>query len=829
MSKRLWLMIGVAIFSCAPSTPAQGKGDTVEKAVSLGEKTKSMEKMPGYFNIYWDSKAGKLWLEIDKWGTEFLYQSSLPAGIGSNDIGLDRGQLGGTHVVRFERSGNKVLLVQVNLDYRAVSEDADERRAVRDSFAESALWGFTVAAEDGERALVDATDFFLRDAHGVPAALRKTKQGTYHLDPSRCVLYLPRTKNFPLNTEVEGTLTFAGDEPGQWVKQVTPEPDAISVREHHSFVQLPPAGYKPRVYDPRSSFFGISYMDYATPISEPVVKRFAARHRLEKKDPTAAVSEAVKPIVYYLDRGAPEPIRSALLEGARWWSQAFEAAGFKNAFRVEVMPEGADPMDLRYNVIQWIHRATRGWSYGATVTDPRTGEIIKGHVSLGSLRVRQDYLIAEGLLAPYANGKPLPGNEDRALQMALARLRQLAAHEVGHTLGLMHNYSASTVNRSSVMDYPPPVVKLGADGVPDLANAYAAGIGDWDKVSIAWGYSEFAAGTNERAALDKILTDAFGRGLRYLTDQDARPPSSSSSVAHLWDSGANVVDELDRLMQVRAAALRRFGENTIREGAPLATIEDALVPIFMLHRYQVEAASKLIGGMDYTSALRGDGQTPTQIVPAAEQRRALSAVLATLKPEALELPESLLKMIPPRPPDYERGREHFKIRTHPAFDALAPAEAAAQYTLQFLFTPERAQRLIEFHARDNANPSLAEVLDKVVTATWKAPHGSGYAAEVANVVDDVALFDLMALAANERAGDEVRAAAAMRLHTLKEWLERESGAKQNDSDRAHTFFAARQIDQFEKDPKRLDLTPPVEPPDGPPIGGMEDADEGRQP
>jgi hypothetical protein len=832
MSKRVVWLAAVAMLCCISRSQAraQAKGEAgAEKTASIAEKTKSMEKMPGYFNIYWDAKQGKLWLEINKWGTEFLYQSSLPAGIGSNDIGLDRGQLGGTHLTRFERSGPKVLLVQSNLDFRAVSNDADERRAVRDSFAESALWGFTVAAEEGEQALVDATEFFLRDAHHVPETLRRTKQGAYRLDASRCALYLPRTKNFPLNTEVEATLTFTGDEPGPWVRQVTPEADAITVREHHSFVQLPPAGYKPRAYDPRSSFFGISYMDYATPISEPIVKRFAARHRLEKKDPNAAVSEAVQPIVYYLDRGAPEPIRSALLEGARWWSQAFEAAGFKNAFRVELMPEGADPMDLRYNVIQWIHRATRGWSYGAGVIDPRTGEIIKGHVSLGSLRVRQDYLIAEGLLAPYADGKALPAGQDKAAQMALARLRQLAAHEVGHTLGLMHNYSASTVNRSSVMDYPPPLVKLGADGVPDVSDAYATGIGEWDKVSIAWGYSEFAPGTDERAALNKILLDGFGRGLRYLTDQDARPASSSSSVAHLWDSGANAVDELNRLMQVRAAALRRFGEKNIREGAPLATMEDVLVPIYMLHRYQVEAASKLVGGMDYTFALRGDGQTPTQIVAPAEQRRALAAVLATLKPEALALPESLLKMIPPRPPAYERGREDFKIRTYPAFDALAPAEAAAQHTLQFLFNPERAARLVEFRARDKANPGLQEVFDAVLTATWKAPHGSGYTAEVAKVVDDIVLYDLMALAANDKASDEVRGVAWLKLRELKKWLDSGRATPEASLDPAHVFFASKQIELFEKDPKRLDLTPPAEPPDGPPIGAMGDADDDWQP
>jgi hypothetical protein len=817
----------LALLTCAQSVPfayaaahgAQSRPESPAPA-TITEKTAGAQKLSGYFNLYWDAKQGKLWLEIDKWGTEFLYQSSLPAGIGSNDIGLDRGQLGATRIVRFERSGPKILLIQSNLDYRAVSNDADERRAVRDSFAESALWGFTAAAEDGDRVLVDATDFFLHDAHHVPQVLSRTKQGSYKLDATRCTIYLPRTKNFPLNTEVEATLTFAGDEPGQWVKDVTPSPESITVREHHSFVQLPPPGYKPRIYDPRSSFFGISYLDYATPISEPIVKRFTARHRLQKKDPTAAVSEAVQPIVYYLDRGAPEPIRAALLEGANWWQQAFEAAGYKNAFRVELMPDGADPMDLRYNVIQWIHRATRGWSYGEAIIDPRTGEIIKGQVSLGSLRVRQDYLIAEGLLAPYEKGKPA---SPKMQEMALARLRQLAAHEVGHTLGLQHNYAASTVNRSSVMDYPPPVVTLGADGIPDLSQAYATGIGEWDKVSITWGYQDFAPNADEHAALNSILADAFLRHhLRYLTDQDARPPGSSSSTAHLWDSGANAVDELDRLMKVRAAALQRFGENNVREGTPLATIEDALVPIYMLHRYQVEAACTLVGGMDYTFALRGDGETPTQIVAPAEQRRALAAVLATLKPEVLALPEPLLKMIPPRPVDYARGREDFKIRTSPAFDALAPAEAAAQQTLQFLFNPERAARLVEFHARDAANPGLATVLDQTLQSIDDSSKIPGYLGEIGRVVDDVARYDLMALINNPKASGQVRAEASAELHIVELRHGGTLNSTQDSAQRAHAAFAVAQIEQFQKDPTKLILTIPFEAPDGPPIGTDDD-------
>ena len=796
------------------------KGTMPGDLPSIATKTAGAQKLEGYFNLYWHAKLGRLWLEINKWGKEFLYQSGLPAGIGSNDIGLDRGQLGATRIVRFERSGPKVLLVQENLGYRAITENADERRAVQDSFAESVLWGFKAEAEDGERVLVDATDFFLRDAHDIPGVLKRAKQGSYRVEESRCALYLSHTRNFPLNTEVEATLTFVtGEEPGGWLQQVAPAPETITVREHHSFVEPPPAGYRPRVSDPRSGFFQVDYMDYATPIHEPIVKHLIARHRLDKKDPSAPVSEPVKPIVYYLDRGAPEPIRSALLEGARWWEQAFEAAGFKNAFRVELMPEGADPMDLRYNVIQWVHRATRGWSYGAVVIDPRTGEILKGHVTLGSLRVRQDYLIAEGLLAPYCDGAT---NSPDLEKMALNRLRQLAAHEVGHSLGLEHNYSASTVNRSSVMDYPAPMVKLRPDGTPDLADAYATGIGQWDEVAINFGYREFPAGTDEKAQLDRILTDAFARGQRFLTDQDARPAGSCSTQAHLWDNGTNAVDELNRLMKVRAAALSRFGENNVRIGAPLATIEDVLVPLYMLHRYQVEAACKLVGGMDYSFALRGDGQKPTHIVDPGEQRRALAAVLGTLRPEVLALPESLLQIIPPRPAGYPRGREHFKIRTSPAFDALAPSEAIAQHVLKFLFNSERAARLIEFHARNAQSPGLEEVVNEILRATWKSAHGDGYPAQIANVVDDVTLYYLIALARDAAASEEARAVAAQALHGLREWLTAKGPSRRLIHDEAHILSAAQKIEQFEKEPTRLELRAPAESPDGPPIGTLED-------
>jgi hypothetical protein len=792
---------------------AQQATPPVGPVPAIATKTASMQKMSGYFPLYWDDKSGKLWLEIDKFAVEFLYVDSMPAGMGSNDLGLDRGQIGGSRIVRFERSGPKVLLIQPNYRYRSITDDAAERRAADQSFAQSVLWGFDVQAEEGGRVLVDATRFYLRDAHHIPSTLQRANNGTFRADLTRSAFYLPRTKNFPKNTEVEATLTFTGENPGAFVRDVTPNPEAITVREHHSFVELPGPGFHPRVFDPRSGYIVSTFTDYAAPLDSRMPQRFILRHRLQKKNPTAAVSEAVQPIVYYLDPGAPEPIRSALLEGARWWNQAFEAAGYKDAFRVELLPDGADPMDVRYNLIQWVHRSTRGWSYGAAISDPRTGEIIKGQVTLGSLRARQDYMIFEGLLAPYLDGKTIPAELSRAV---LARMRQLAAHEVGHTLGLAHNFAASVKDRASVMDYPPPFVKLNASGVPDLSDAYATGIGSWDKIAIDFGYRDFPAGTDEKKQLDAILRDATTRGFIFISDADARPEGGAHPLAHLWDSGTNAVDELNRILDVRAKALRRFSANVIRDGEPLSNLEDVLVPIYLLHRYQTEAASKVLGGLYYTYAVRGDGQKITERIPGAEQRRALEALLHTIDPSALTLGPNILALIPPRAEGYYRTREDFHNRTGLTFDPIGAAESAASLTVGLILNPQRAARLVEYHAEDPNSPGLSEVIDRLMAVTLRARSGAGLAAEVQRAVSAVVLYDLMVLAANENAPAEVRAIAMFKLTALREWATVEAGADENT--RAFYAWAAEQVKRFEANPKDIGIPKPPDPPPGQPIG-----------
>ncbi|HYW50563.1 MAG TPA: zinc-dependent metalloprotease [Gemmatimonadaceae bacterium] len=708
---------------------------------SIASRTAGMVKRDGFFPLYWDDRTGKLYLEIPAMEQEFIYFTSLPWAVGSNDIGLDRNQLGRERLVAFTRSGPRVLLIEKNTNFRGVTKDSNEARGVEESFARSAVFGFNVEAQDGARVLVDATEFVVRDAHDATGALRRTQQGTYTLDRGRSAVHMPRTKAFPRNTEIEVTLTLAGSNPGRYVRDVTPNPEAITIRERHSLVALPEPGFRMRASDPRSAFFGISYQDYSQPLSGQFVQRFAARHRLEKKNPGAARSEAVKPIVYYVDNTAPEPIRSALVEGTRWWNQAFEAAGYIDAFRVEVLPDSIDPLDVHYNVIEYAHRATRGWSYGGAVTDPRTGEMMKGHVILGSLRARQDYLIGEGLDAPYANGTE---NADRVQEMVLARIRQLAAHEVGHTLGMAHNYISSAQKNTSVMDYPHPMITLSANGDVDITKAYETGIGEWDKVAVTWGYGTFAG--DERKALDSVLVAARARGLTFLTDQDARPVGSASPDTHLWDNGPDAVAELKRMMTVRSRALTRFGETVIKRGAPLATMEDVLVPVYLHHRYQLEAAIKVVGGVSYAYNMRGDGLPGPVAVPAARQLSAIDAITEVLAPANLALPRALLAQLPPRPFLIEPTRELFDRWTGLTFDPLAPGATIATVTFDLLLDEERASRMVAQQAIDPALPGFDDLLTRLESRIFGRANGSGYDAALNALVQRAYVDHLLTLA-----------------------------------------------------------------------------------
>ncbi len=796
----LLLLLLLPAFLCAQKLPA------------IEEKTTGFKKLPGYIPLYADENSGKFYMEFSRFDTEFLYAMSLPAGLGSNDIGLDRGLTGGGRVVKLNRVGRKVLLIQPNVDYRAVTTDNAEKRAVEQSFAQSTLWGFTIEAESNGAVLVEATDFLLRDAMQVANRLRRSQQGIYVLDKNRSAMYWPRTKNFPLNTEVETTITFTNTDgqTGNYVQSVTPSPEAITLRLHQSFVQLPDDGYKKRVFDPRSSFIPMNYFDFSTPVAEPIEKFYVIRHRLEKKDPSAAISEAVKPIKYYLDNGTPEPIRSALLEGARWWNQAFEAAGYKNAFQVELLPDSCDPMDIRYNMINWVHRSTRGWSYGASVVDPRTGEIIKGQVTLGSLRVRQDYLIAQGLLSPFENG--LPAN-DPMLKMALERLKQLAAHEVGHTIGLMHNYASSVNDRASVMDYPHPMVRLNEKGEISLANAYDQKIGEWDKVAITWGYQDFSAGTNETEALNKILTEASKKGLQFISDRDARAPGGAHPQAHLWDNGNDAVSELMEVNKVRAVALKNFGMNSIRTGTPMAFLEDVLVPVYFYHRYQVEAVTKLIGGQQYTYALKGDGQVLTTPVPKKVQEQALQAILSCLQPSFLELPDNVSKLIPPRPAGYEYNRELFKKRTGLVFDLLSPAETAADLPLSFLFNSERVSRMVQ--QETTGGLGLGQMIQLLVDNTWKAKRLTGMQQLIQQQTEQIVLTYLLALSVDDNAGFAAEAEGVVALKKLTTFINQQlKSTSLSTSYRSHLELALERM----KAPEKAKPTLHAAIPPGAPIG-----------
>jgi hypothetical protein len=802
---------------------------------TMASITEKLQKIDGFLPLYIDNDNGKVYIEITRFNKEFLYLVSLPTGVGANAIGLDRAQLGSTRVVFFERAGNKVLLVQPNYSYRA-SGDAKQKKSVEESFARSVIWGFKVEASEGDKVLVDATSFLIRDVHGVADRLTQGQQGNYSFDESRSALYLPNTKGFPLNTEVEATVTLSTNSPARGViNQVTPTGKHVTVRERSSFVELPDDRYKPRRFDPRTGAISINFYDYGTDINQDLEKHWIIRHRLEKKDPNAAVSEPVKPIVYYVDNGAPKSIQDALVEGASWWNQAFEAAGFKNAFQVRVLPADADPMDLRYNVINWVHRSTRGWSIGSSVVDPRTGEILKGDVTLDSQRARQDFLLGTGMLPQYDNGSfacdfsSLPDTDyllpdDSAPEvtaMAFARIRQLSAHEVGHTLGFSHNFAASTYGRGSVMDYPAPMVKI-TNGKLDFSDAYAVGIGAFDKFAVTYSYAQFAPGTNEDSALDTLVRDGVSKGMLYLSDSEARPANAADPLANLWDNGPDPIAMLEHELRVRRIGLDNFGIKNIPVGSPMSELENKFLPLYLHHRYQLSAATREIGGVYYTFSVREkDGPSPNTVaspVPADRQRKALSVVLSTLDPKELAIPENVLRMMPPVASGYRSGRsELFTKRTSPIFDPVGAAEISADLTISGLLQSDRAARMIDQSNADKTIPTFREVVDALMKATWRSPaQADPRNAEIKRAIESLVVTRLMELASEQGARPQVRAIASDALRSLSAYLKR--AAAVGDA-AAHNRSTVEDIDRFLIRPfEPAKRTPPLPTPPGDPIG-----------
>ena len=786
-SRRLPALVAALLLLPAPAT-AQVPG--------VEDYTAGMERQDGFFPLHWDRAKGRLLMEV-RVGEEFLYLTSLATGVGSEVLGLDRGTIGAEHLALFSRVGPRVHLVLTNPQFRAGGDNVPLTRSVTESFPTSIAAAFDILAETSGRLLVDVTPHAMSDVMDVVGNVRRADQGTFRLDRDRSAIETAATKAFPRNTEIDAALTFTSDDPGRLVRAHTPDGRALTLHEHISFVQLPEPGYRPRAFHPQAGYFPMTFWDFAKPFDDDYPTRYITRHRLIKTNPGAAPSDPVTPIVYYLDRAIPEPYRTAFRDGATWWASVFEAAGFTNAFRVEDMPTDMDPMDARYHVIQWVHRTAPGYSIGPSFVDPRTGEIIKAAVRMDSYRSQMDFDIFAGTIpvrAGFDDGDAAwlaslaQGSDAEAF--AMARRRQHAAHEVGHTLGLAHNFVAGSYGRASVMDYPGPLITLAGQSL-DLRDAYRNGPGAWDTLAIRYGYTEFPA-DREAAGLAALLSEARQRGLLFITNPDDGD-AGSYPAATTWVNGTDMVAELARVMAVRGVMLERFDETAIKPGEPMYLLGTRLSRAYLHHLFTLGAAAKTIGGMEFRYAVRGDGLPPAVVIPGDRQRAALTAVLDALEPAALAVPERVLHLIPPRPFGYAAEERQFQSGATPAFDQIAMARTLASDIVGRLLNPQRLGRVVAFSARDPSLPTLGEVMGAMLERTWGAEPG-GEGAALRRVVQRAVVDGLIDLAADPTAVVEARAAAEWSLSRIEEIAEQQSPLSGDDA--AHLALVLADVGRF---------------------------------
>ncbi len=774
---------------------------------TIPDATSGFTRQAGFVPVLRERDGERLWLELPDSGQRALFLVTLATGLGSNPIGLDRGANGATEVVRFERIGARMRMTFENWRYRS-SGDPAHQRTVRESFAESPVLSLPITAESDGRVTVDASDLLFRDWNGVATTLQQSQEGSWQVATDRSRVHTPYTKAFPANTELDVELAFTSSGSGRITGLVLPDRSAFMVRQHLTLLALPDDAYQPREWDPRTGYFGISFKDYFQPLTGRLDQRWINRHRLQRVNPADPTSAFLTPIVYYIDPGIPEPVRTATWEGATWWAAAFDRAGLAGGFRLAWLPADADPMDVRYNVVQWENRNERGWSIGGALSDPRTGEMLKGMARMDSHRARTDWNIFAALrgvdVAP----------ADTA--MILARVRQVTAHEIGHTLGLSHNYIASTLERASVMDYPTPRARV-VNGEIDLSHAYASGPGDFDVWAIRWGYGVWPA-AHEADSLRAIVADGLARGYLFLSDGDARPASAADPRTNLWDDGATAGAFLQDQVAVRRVALAKFGLGNLRPGEPVALLEERLAPLYFWHRFAVTAVAKTLGGLEYQYAVSGDGQTAVRPIAPAVQREALEALLGTLSPELLALPDTVVRLLPPHPAALEDRVEAFRSRTTPMFDELGAARTLAQHTVDNILQPERMARLVAMSARDRSALSVSEVIDRLMSATMTGIAGeSTYHATLRRITARAAVDGLLALAADRQAASEVRDITELKLEEIRRRVTAASAGGPIAA-RAHHRGIARDITRWLDDRELPAMTPALAAPPFDPFG-----------